>query len=181
MPISSSGLRLSEWIASRGWSKAEFARRMEILPQTLTKYLSGQVSIDNLATKLLREGADVQWIVSGEHTESADEAAIIALLKGSGITKPEQVRHLLEAAKGMLRLSDSLRDTVEVLGTVNDLGGTVRVRVHKTIDSQRSEMLPNSETQRTAPSVSLAGADTDANAGDTAAQGTGIQKGSHVQ
>jgi transcriptional regulator with XRE-family HTH domain len=90
-----SARRLEEWIASKEWSKAEFARRMEILPQSVTKYLNGSVSIDNLAAKLIREGADIHWILTGEKVETSNNGAMLAVLKNFNITSPEQLEQFL--------------------------------------------------------------------------------------
>jgi transcriptional regulator with XRE-family HTH domain len=91
-----SGRRLGEWIVSRGWSKAEFARRMEMKPQNVIRYLNGDVSIDNLAVRLMREGADINWLLTGEKTETASDAAMVALLKQMGINSPDQLQKLLD-------------------------------------------------------------------------------------
>lgn len=96
MPEKEEGKRLAEWIKSKGWTKAEFARRMEILPQTVTKYVNGDVSVDNLAAKLMREGADVHWILTGEKNDDASDTAMPAMLKNLGITSPEQLQQLLD-------------------------------------------------------------------------------------
>jgi transcriptional regulator with XRE-family HTH domain len=128
------GQRLADWIASKGWSKAEFARRMEILPQTVTKYVNGDVGIDNLAVKLMREGADVRWILTGEKTEGSEDAEMLALLRQIGITKPEQLQNFVDASEKIKRLATLLHNEVSVIGNVNDMGGMVRVPVIKVND-----------------------------------------------
>lgn len=128
------GTRLAEWIKSRGWSKAEFARRMEILPQTVTKYVNGDVSVDNLAVKLMREGADVHWILTGEKIESGEESAMLAMLKDMGITSSEQLQKFVESSEKIKRLATLLHNEVEVIGNVQDMGGMVRVPVKKIRD-----------------------------------------------
>jgi transcriptional regulator with XRE-family HTH domain len=124
-----SGQRLSQWIANRGWTKAEFARRMEILPQTVTKYINGDVGVDNLVVKLLREGADIHWILTGEKHSESNQQEMMQMLKGMGITSPEQLSKFLEAAEKIKRMATLLHNEVTVIGSIQDVGRMVRVPV----------------------------------------------------
>jgi transcriptional regulator with XRE-family HTH domain len=60
------GARLKTWWKSRGWSKAEFARRMEIWPQNVNKYFLGELDPMSLASKLIQESCDLTWIIEGK-------------------------------------------------------------------------------------------------------------------
>lgn len=144
-----SGKRLADWIASKGWTKAEFARRMEILPQTVTKYVNGDVSVDNLAVKLLREGADMHWILTGEKSEAGADAAMLAILKHSGITSPEQLTAFMDATARAKELTTMAQQELQLLGTLQELGGTTRMKVLKTVP-EPDETLP---AERNAKSV----------------------------
>jgi transcriptional regulator with XRE-family HTH domain len=60
------GARLKSWWKSRGWSKAEFARRMAIWPQNVNKYFLGELDPMSLAEKLIEENCDLAWIIEGK-------------------------------------------------------------------------------------------------------------------
>jgi transcriptional regulator with XRE-family HTH domain len=60
------GARLKTWWKSKGWSKAVFARRMEIWPQNVNKYFLGELDPMSLASKLIQEGCDLAWIIEGK-------------------------------------------------------------------------------------------------------------------
>ncbi len=67
------GSRLKLWWKSKGWSKAEFARRMKIWPQNVNKYFSGELDPTNLIEQLMKEECDVVWIIDGKTTEHLEE------------------------------------------------------------------------------------------------------------
>ena len=60
------GNRLESWWKSKGWSKAEFAQRMNIWPQNVNKYFSGELDPTNLIEQLMKEDCDVVWIIDGK-------------------------------------------------------------------------------------------------------------------
>jgi transcriptional regulator with XRE-family HTH domain len=60
------GNRLKSWWKSKGWSKAEFARRMSIWPQNVNKYFSGELDPTNLIEQLMKEDCNVVWIIDGK-------------------------------------------------------------------------------------------------------------------
>jgi transcriptional regulator with XRE-family HTH domain len=136
MPKKNPGERLSDWIASKGWSKAEFARRMGILPQTVTKYVNGDVGLDNLAVRLMREGADVRWILTGEKTEGSEDAEMLALLRQIGITKPEQLQNFVNASEKIKHLATLLHNEVSMIGNRNDMGVMVRATPEHGINAE---------------------------------------------
>src|SRR5579862_3072194 len=68
------GQRLRAWGRERYGSMAEFARVLEIHPQTLNKYLQGEMKPGNeLQTKLRTLGADIEEMMTGKKGfEAAD-------------------------------------------------------------------------------------------------------------
>jgi len=58
--------RIESFIQQKGWSKAEFARRMGIFPQHVNKYLTGEFDFFNLIEKLEIEGCDIDWLMTGK-------------------------------------------------------------------------------------------------------------------
>ncbi len=72
------GVRLKLWWKSKGWSKAEFARRMKIWPQNVNKYFTGELDPTNLLEPLMKEECDVVWIISGETTAQAEKRGMVA-------------------------------------------------------------------------------------------------------
>jgi len=63
------GARLKLWWKSKGWSKAEFAKRMNIWPQNVNKYFSGALDPTNLIEQLMKEDCNVVWIIAGQAEE----------------------------------------------------------------------------------------------------------------
>lgn len=70
----SRGARLELWWKSTGWSKVEFAQRMEIKPQNVNGYFSGKIDPTNLVENLMRNGVDIVWLIDGKTSKQiADE------------------------------------------------------------------------------------------------------------
>jgi len=86
--------RLSEWIAMQGWTKTEFAARMEIHPQNVSKYLSGALKIEGLYGKLMDNGCDIHWLRNGY--KKMESAQMLDILQRMGITSPEQLQKFLD-------------------------------------------------------------------------------------
>lgn len=57
--------RLKEFIKEKGWSKAEFARRLDIFPQDVNRYLTGVNDIQKILIKLHKVGCDIIWLIDG--------------------------------------------------------------------------------------------------------------------
>ena len=62
--------RLRDFISDKGWSQAEFARRMGIRAQHVKRYLTGVSDVQALFLKLYEQGCDINWLISGHSTES---------------------------------------------------------------------------------------------------------------
>ena len=62
--------RIEEFMRFKGWRKAEFARRMDIMPQNVNLYLTGKLDPQNLFISLEREGADVEYLLTGKTKEA---------------------------------------------------------------------------------------------------------------
>jgi hypothetical protein len=66
---------LQEFFKYTGWTKSEFARRMNILPQNINKYLIGELDVQGIAINLLKEGCNLQWLFENSGNMLADNAA----------------------------------------------------------------------------------------------------------
>lgn len=53
------GQRLVDFIHSKGWTKKEFARRMEINPANVSKYIKGELDVQHIVVPLIASGCDV--------------------------------------------------------------------------------------------------------------------------
>ncbi len=78
MPIKYSfrGKKLAEFIAQKGWNKAEFARRCHVDPGNVNRYLSGEFDPMNLASSLRREGCDLNWLCSDDEAPAVRESTV---------------------------------------------------------------------------------------------------------
>ena len=83
---SEKGKRLESWWKSKGWSKAEFARRMRIWPQNVNKYFSGELDPTNLVEPLMKEGCDVVWIIDGKSSETGKHGIVAESTAAYGAT-----------------------------------------------------------------------------------------------
>jgi SOS-response transcriptional repressor LexA len=74
--------RIEAFMRFKGWKKAEFARRMDIMPQNVNLYLSGKLDPQNLFISLEREGGDVEYLLTGKtkETEIASQTAFVPFL-----------------------------------------------------------------------------------------------------
>jgi SOS-response transcriptional repressor LexA len=74
--------RIEEFMRFKGWKKAEFARRMDIMPQNVNLYLSGKLDPQNLFISLEREGGDVEHLLTGKtkETEIASQTVFVPFL-----------------------------------------------------------------------------------------------------
>jgi hypothetical protein len=70
------GNRLKLWWESKGWSKVEFAGRMKIWPQNVSKYFAGKLDPISLIEQLIKEGCDIGWIVNGESTGQINKGIV---------------------------------------------------------------------------------------------------------
>ncbi len=71
--------RLKEFIKQKGWSKAEFARRLEIFPQDVNRYLTGVNDIQKIIIKLHKVGCNIIWLIDG----TASNNSIVSPPKGN--------------------------------------------------------------------------------------------------
>ncbi len=89
------GERLEQWWNLKGWSKAEFARRMKIWPQNVNKYFSGELDPTNLFEQLMKEECDVVWIIDGKTLEKERRGMVAeapALYSPKKNIVPERIR-----------------------------------------------------------------------------------------
>jgi len=70
------GSRLELWWKSKGWSKAEFAKRMKIWPQNVNKYFSGILDPLNLIEQLIKEECDIAWIIDGKTAGQTNKGTV---------------------------------------------------------------------------------------------------------
>jgi transcriptional regulator with XRE-family HTH domain len=92
--------RLSEFVKNREWTKAEFARRMQIRVQHVNGYLNGNLDPRNLVSQLAREGCDLEWLITGKSASerkltSEEEREMLEFLESIGIMRRKQIEDLL--------------------------------------------------------------------------------------
>lgn len=62
--------RMEEFIKDKGWAKAHFAKIIGIAPQDVNKLLKAKLNPLNYIDKLVSEGADKNWLLTGEYSEA---------------------------------------------------------------------------------------------------------------
>ena len=109
--LAEKGTRLELWWKLKGWSKAEFARRMQIWPQNVNKYFSGELDPTNLVETLMKEGCDVVWIIDGKTTEKERGGMIAEAFAVYDPRKniiPEKIsKHTKERLKKLIKLLEA--------------------------------------------------------------------------
>jgi len=58
--------RLLHFVSTKKWSKSDFARVCGIHRQNVDRYLSGQSDPSKIAIKLITEGLNLDWLLTGE-------------------------------------------------------------------------------------------------------------------
>jgi transcriptional regulator with XRE-family HTH domain len=108
------GARLELWWKSKGWSKAEFAKRMRIWPQNVNKYFSGDLDPTNLVEQLMKENCDVVWIIDGkaEKLPTKERPAMVAEApvnygQKKNIMPKELSKQTTERIKKLIKLLES--------------------------------------------------------------------------
>jgi transcriptional regulator with XRE-family HTH domain len=111
--------RILKFKSGRGWSNAEFARRVGIYPQDVQSYLRGLFNPANLLLRLFQEGCDVIWLLTGkDHSaRTREEAEVLAHLSSVGISDRESLARLIEKA----RLFDEIMEGPVGQGTIREL------------------------------------------------------------
>lgn len=71
------GRRLSEFIEAKGWTKREFARRMEINPANVSKYLKGDLDVQHIVVPLIANGCDVTSLFFDSPRQANHKLAVL--------------------------------------------------------------------------------------------------------
>ncbi|UZJ37356.1 MULTISPECIES: helix-turn-helix domain-containing protein [unclassified Prosthecochloris] len=66
--------RLEIFIQSKGWSKADFARAVDIHPQNVNRYLKGSSDPRKIIINLIPHGLNPEWARTGKGEMYKDEA-----------------------------------------------------------------------------------------------------------
>ncbi len=66
IPPAEVGHRLEEFIRSKGWTKKEFARRVDINPANVSKYIRGALDVQHIVVQLIANGCDVKQLFFNE-------------------------------------------------------------------------------------------------------------------
>lgn len=101
--------RLQKWYEKKGWSKREFAKRMDVHESNISKYMDGRLDLANLEVALLREGMDLHWLQTGKKAQSSESQAMLEMLHSMGIETPEQLANFLSPET----IVEDIRKTVE--------------------------------------------------------------------
>lgn len=120
--------RLTEWFESTGWTKRVFARQMGIAEANVNSYLTGKLDTQNLTVALMREGADVRYIFTGEKEETVRQAfsarqwQILTLLADNHIEDPVRVLRMVELhnkLKGLNLEQMRMREIIDLLESLD--------------------------------------------------------------
>jgi len=61
--------RLEQFLAQKDWSRAEFARQMDLFPQQVGRFFNGTADIQKIFLKLKQKGCDLNWLATGEESK----------------------------------------------------------------------------------------------------------------
>ncbi len=99
-PYSERGKRLYEFFCSKGYkTKKEFAEKMNIQPQWVNKYFSGEFNPVDLMIPLALEDCDIQWLITGKKQDP--DSPIQINFSSNHNTNIAAIRKVLEAFRNI--------------------------------------------------------------------------------
>jgi len=99
-----------------GHSQAEWARRLGVAQQNISRYLAGAPpSAEFLAALAQKEGVDIGWLLTGVPTIPSGEAKIDLSAATEESLVDELRRRIAEASRNTLRLVAETEEVVRLL------------------------------------------------------------------